>query len=112
MEPINQALKDTDPYVRKTAALCLAKLYAHSPDLVERENGIDKLYRLLSDGNATVIASAVSALMDIHQKNEAYDLVVDMNMASRLLTAINDCNESLFLSLFVFPLLAIETENK
>jgi AP-1 complex subunit beta-1 len=33
-EPLRRALKDTDPYVRKTAAICVAKLYEISPDLV------------------------------------------------------------------------------
>lgn len=86
-------MRDTDPYVRKTAAICVAKLYAHSSDIVERYDGVEKLYALLSDGNALVIASAVNAILDIHRKTEKYDLVVDMNLASRLLTAINDCNE-------------------
>lgn len=28
-------IQDTDPYVRKTAAVCVAKLYDINPDLVE-----------------------------------------------------------------------------
>lgn len=30
-EPLARALRDDDPYVRKTAAVCVAKLYDISP---------------------------------------------------------------------------------
>ena len=34
-EPLRNCLKDADPYVRKTAAVCVAKLYDIEPTLVE-----------------------------------------------------------------------------
>merc|ERR1719150_2374612 len=34
-DPLYSALKDTDPYVRKTAAICVAKLYDINNELVE-----------------------------------------------------------------------------
>jgi AP-1 complex subunit beta-1 len=34
-EPLRKCLKDEDPYVRKTAAICVAKLYDIDPTLVE-----------------------------------------------------------------------------
>ena len=33
-EPLSRALRDEDPYVRKTAAVCVAKLYDIAPDLL------------------------------------------------------------------------------
>lgn len=30
-EPLKESLEDSDPYVRKTAAICVAKLYEVSP---------------------------------------------------------------------------------
>lgn len=33
-EPLRKCLKDEDPYVRKTAAVCVAKLYDISPSMV------------------------------------------------------------------------------
>ena len=101
MRPLREAIRDSDPYVRKTAAICISKLFAHSSVLVEQSTGVQDLYHLLQDGNATVMASAVVALLDIHRKTEKYDIVVDSNLASRLLTAINDCNEYVDLSYFV-----------
>ncbi len=34
-EPLRNCLKDQDPYVRKTAAVCVSKLYDIEPSLVE-----------------------------------------------------------------------------
>lgn len=42
-EPLRRALKDSDPYVRKTAAICVPKLFEVSPDLVQDQGFIDYL---------------------------------------------------------------------
>ena len=64
-ETLSWCLKDKEAYVRKTAALCVSKLYATSPELV-RENGfIDILHECLKDENANVVANAMSALNEI-----------------------------------------------
>ena len=49
-----QALKDKDPYVRKTAAICVAKLYDINKDLVEEQGFLQTLREMISDGNSTV----------------------------------------------------------
>lgn len=36
-EPLRKCLKDEDPYVRKTAAVCVAKLHDIDPPLVEEQ---------------------------------------------------------------------------
>jgi vesicle coat complex subunit len=36
-------LQDDDPYVRKTAAVCVAKLYDINPELVEDRGFLDML---------------------------------------------------------------------
>lgn len=51
-EPLKLALNDADPYVRKTAAICVGKLYDISPELVEDDDFITTLSSLTSDGNA------------------------------------------------------------
>lgn len=33
-DPLKKALKDEDPYVRKTGALCVPKLYEIAPQLI------------------------------------------------------------------------------
>jgi AP-1 complex subunit beta-1 len=42
-EPLRAAMHDEDPYVRKTAALCVAKLYDISPTAVEDQGFLDEL---------------------------------------------------------------------
>lgn len=54
VEPLRHCLRDQDPYVRKTAAICVAKLYLHDRALVENERFIDQLRDMLGDQNPTV----------------------------------------------------------
>jgi len=51
VEPLSKALKDTDPYVRKTAALAVAKLHELSPDIVMDNGLLDALTDLAIDQN-------------------------------------------------------------
>ena len=64
-EPLRKCLKDEDPYVRKTAAVCVAKLYDISPDLVEVQGFLDALRKMLGDSNPMVVANSVAALSEI-----------------------------------------------
>ena len=43
-------MKDEDSYVRKTAALCVAKMYDLAPDLIEEQGFLKMLENLLNDG--------------------------------------------------------------
>ena len=43
-----------DPYVRKTAAVCVAKLFDISPELVTMQGFLELLHDLVSDSNPTV----------------------------------------------------------
>lgn len=53
-EPLRKCLKDEDPYVRKTAAVCVAKLHDINSQLVEDQGFLDSLKDLLSDSNPMV----------------------------------------------------------
>lgn len=64
-DPLERRLKDDDPYVRKTAAICVAKLYDISPELVQDRGFLDTLRDLLSDANPMVVANAVASLAEI-----------------------------------------------
>ncbi len=52
--PLLKALKDENPYVRKTAALCVAKLYDIKPDLAFDGGFIEMLHGLVADSNPMV----------------------------------------------------------
>lgn len=54
IDPLRHCLCDKDPYVRKTAAISVSKLYMYDKALVESEGFIDLLRNLLLDGNPTV----------------------------------------------------------
>ena len=93
VSPLKRLLKDSDPYVRKTAAICVAKLYDHDRNMVERSDLIERLNSLLRDENPTVIASALAALMDIWQHSDHIRLTLDYGNISNIVQIIPDCSE-------------------
>jgi vesicle coat complex subunit len=52
---LQKCLEDRDPYVAKTAAVCVTKLYAYDRSLVERMGFLDQLRNLLNHENSTVM---------------------------------------------------------
>uniref|UniRef100_A0A4W4FPK1 AP complex subunit beta n=1 Tax=Electrophorus electricus TaxID=8005 RepID=A0A4W4FPK1_ELEEL len=93
-EPLRKCLKDEDPYVRKTAAVCVAKLHDINAQLVEDQGFLDTLKDLISDSNPMVVANAVAALSEISESHPNCNLL-DLNPQSinKLLTALNECTE-------------------
>lgn len=53
-EPLLKAIEDKDPYVCKTAAICIAKMYRANSKLAEADGYLEQLMRLLSHENPTV----------------------------------------------------------
>ncbi|GAB7362937.1 hypothetical protein MBLNU230_g3235t1 [Neophaeotheca triangularis] len=93
LSPLKISLKDPDPYVRKTAAFCVAKLYDHDKQLVEGSDLIDRLNLMLRDENPTVVSSALAALMDIWERSESIKLTIDYASASKIVQILPDCSE-------------------
>ncbi|KAI7195022.1 Adaptor protein complex beta subunit, partial [Hortaea werneckii] len=91
--PLKQLLKDNDPYVRKTAAFTVAKLYDHDRHLVENSDLIDRLNMMLRDENPTVVSSALASLMDIWERSESIKLTIDYSNASKIVSILPDCSE-------------------
>lgn len=92
-QPLQMCLKDSDPYVRKTAAVAVAKLYDLNPEAVESQGFLDILRELLSDSNPMVVANAVAVLSEISEISTKEVFKVDGNILSRLLSALNECTE-------------------
>lgn len=90
---LKQLLRDADPYVRKTAAFCVAKLYDHDRELVEKSDLIERLNGMLRDDNPTVVASALASLMDIWERSDAIKLTIDYGNASKMVQILPDCSE-------------------
>lgn len=93
LDPLRHSLKDADPYVRKTAAICVAKLYMHDRRMVEKQGFIGNLRDLLADSNPTVVANAVAALTEISERSENIQLKLNLTIASKLVSALPDCSE-------------------
>ena len=91
--PLRRLVKDPDPYVRKTAAFTIAKLYDHDRQLVDGSDLIDKLNSMLRDENPTVVSSALAALMDIWERSETIKLTIDYTSASKIVQILPDCSE-------------------
>ncbi|KAK9480654.1 adaptin N terminal region-domain-containing protein [Lipomyces japonicus] len=93
-EPLRKTLKDESPYVRKTAAICVAKLFDLNPTLVVENGFLSTLQDMLGDANPTVIANAVSALTEIQEAApETNAFVVNPEILKKLLMALNECTE-------------------
>ncbi|CAH0388192.1 AP-1 complex subunit beta-1 [Capsicum chinense] len=94
-EPLRKCLKDEDPYVRKTAAVCVAKLYDINAQLVEDQGFLDQLKELLSDSNPMVVANTVAALSEMNESSPSGSPLIEMNAQTinKLLTALNECTE-------------------
>ena len=92
-EPLKDALVDEDPYVRKTAAICVAKLYDISPELIEDNEFFPLLANLLSDGNAMVVANTVATLSEIQRVKGAPAVVLTCTLITKALAALNECSE-------------------
>ncbi|PFH50356.1 hypothetical protein AMATHDRAFT_177188 [Amanita thiersii Skay4041] len=102
-DPLQKCLRDENPYVRKTAALCVAKLYDLKPELVLENGFLDLLHEMIADSNPMVVANTVAALTDIHISATSQQpststadpaiFTITSTILSKLLIALNECSE-------------------
>jgi AP-1 complex subunit beta-1 len=92
-DPLQKCLKDDDPYVRKTAAICVAKLFDINAELVEDRGFLEALKDLISDNNPMVVANAVAALAEIQENSTSPIFEINSTILTKLLTALNECTE-------------------
>ncbi|CAB9518648.1 AP-1 complex subunit beta-1 [Seminavis robusta] len=92
-EPLSRALRDEDPYVRKTAAVCVAKLYDIAPELVAERGFLEILHDLISDSNPSVVANGVAALSEIAETSGKDVMKISASVLQKLLAALNECTE-------------------
>lgn len=52
--PLSRCLKDESPYVRKTAALCVAKVFDLKPEMCVEYGFVETLRDMIGDGNPMV----------------------------------------------------------
>ncbi|KAL9715108.1 hypothetical protein Ac2012v2_001768 [Leucoagaricus gongylophorus] len=92
-ENLRHCLKDRDAYVRKTAAICVAKLYAADPRKAEKGGFVEMLRDLMMDSNATVVANAVAALSEIGDRQDGVIFRLNIAIANKLLYALGESSE-------------------
>lgn len=97
-ENLRHCLKDRDAYVRKTAAICVAKLYAADPRKAEKGGFVEMLRDLMLDSNATVVANAVAALSEIGDRQDGVIFKLNLATAHKLLSALEESSEYAFFS--------------
>jgi non-SMC mitotic condensation complex subunit 1 len=95
VDPLRHCLKDKDPYVRKTAALCVAKLYVQDAKTVEHQGFVNMLRDLLADSNPTVVANAVAALTELSERSDSIVLRLNLTVANKLISALEESSECL-----------------
>ncbi|CAI4533947.1 BGP_1a_G0031850.mRNA.1.CDS.1 [Saccharomyces cerevisiae] len=93
--PLRRTLHDDNAYVRKTAVICVAKLFQLNKDLCVELGVVEDLVNALDDSNPLVIANATAALIEIHNMDmDAVDLSsLIQSHVSQFLLALNECTE-------------------
>ncbi|KIJ17371.1 hypothetical protein PAXINDRAFT_74034 [Paxillus involutus ATCC 200175] len=92
-DQLRHCIKDRDPYVRKTAAICVAKLYAADARKVERAGFVEMLRDMMIDTNAMVVANAVAALSEIGDRQDGVIFRLNLPIANKLITALGESSE-------------------
>lgn len=93
--PLRRTLKDDNPYVRKTAVICIAKIFQLDKQLCINLGVIEDLINALDDSNPVVVANTIAALTEIYaMDNTAVNLKeLIQSHVSKFLLALNECTE-------------------
>ena len=67
--PLKNRLDDSDPYVKKTAALAVAKLFDTVPEAIDNSNIYPLLFELLNDSNPIVFID-LDSIIPINNSNK------------------------------------------
>ena len=92
-ETLTWCFKDKDPYVKKIAALCVAKLYITSPQLVRENDFLNTLHECLKDDNPNVVANAMQALNEITLLSGANQLKLKSKNLGHILDSLSKASE-------------------
>ncbi|KAH9976832.1 clathrin binding protein [Lactifluus volemus] len=98
--PLQKCLHDENPYVRKTAAICVAKLYDLKPELVLENGFLQQLHEMISDSNPMVLVfcwyshihTSVTSQASTSSSDPAI-FTITSTILNKLLIALNECSE-------------------
>lgn len=86
--PLKQCLQDKDPFVRKTAALAVVKVYDTIPEAVENAELFKLLINLMYDENPMVVSNTTAAILEINQKRSSPIFTFDGSCVPQIVAAI------------------------
>lgn len=92
LEPLRKAVSDVDPYVRKTAAIALGKLFHLHPKTFHEQHFAQLLVKLLSDPFPMVASNAAAILVEVNTFGSA-PVRITPEIANHLLNALAECSE-------------------
>jgi len=91
MQPIRNGLTDNSAYVRKTAVMGVAKLYAVAPTLLKDSDLVDILYNVIKDKDTLVVVNAIHALNEILADEGG--MAINTKIVHHLLNRLHTFNE-------------------
>jgi vesicle coat complex subunit len=93
LDPLRNAFKDDNPFVRRTAVTAVAKFFETLPELA-KEFDLDKdLNKMLTiEINSGVAAAIISSLVDI-SKSSGISFSISDNLLPKILRHLPECNE-------------------
>lgn len=93
--PLRRTLQDDNPYVRKTAVICVAKLFQLSKELCIELGVLEDLVSALDDNNPMVVANATASLTEINAMDPTVISLLDLlqSHVPKFLLALNECTE-------------------
>ncbi|CAK80625.1 unnamed protein product (macronuclear) [Paramecium tetraurelia] len=92
IEPLKDCIQDDDPYVRKTAVLCVPKVYEVSPEICPPL--LELLQKLLEkESNALVLANLIQSMREIEVVSGKQIINLNQKIIQKLLLAVDECIE-------------------
>ncbi|CCH59726.1 hypothetical protein TBLA_0B09110 [Henningerozyma blattae CBS 6284] len=93
--PLRRTLQDDNPYVRKTAVICVAKVFQLDKQLCLNLGVLTDLVSALEDPNPVVVANTIASLTEIYAMDSTVINLNDLiqSHVSKFLLALNECTE-------------------
>lgn len=88
---VTAGLKDSSPYVRKTAVMATVKLHRLAPGSLAEADMLSALYNMLRDRDAQVASNCICALSEILQRQGG--MAISKPIIHHLLNRMKDFNE-------------------
>jgi len=88
---VSNGLKDSSPYVRKTAVMACIKLHRLAPEALVQGDVVNTLYNMLRDRDAQVVSNCICALNEILQHEGG--MAINKLIIHHLLNRMKEFNE-------------------